>query len=92
MGAREDILMAENFYVEEPVPAFATTDKLTTASESLGTAVGKTVARSRDLATRISERVTAIKEEKPLQILAVVAAIAFTAGFTARIWRATRNA
>jgi hypothetical protein len=99
MGARSDIVMAESFYIEEPVLVCATGDQVRTAGESLGTTVGKTVAKTRELATLISERVTAIsgrvtaiREERPLQILAVLAALAFAAGFTARIWRANRNA
>lgn len=62
------------------------------AGESLGTAAGKVVAKSRELATLMRDRAETIKEEKPLQILAVVGGIAVVVGFATRLWRASGNA
>lgn len=69
-----------------------TSGKLRRAGESLGAAAGKTVARSRGLATLVRDRAETIKEEKPLQILAVVGGIAVIVGFATRLWRASSNA
>ena len=70
----------------------ANTGKLQRAGESLGIAVGNTVAKSREFAARVRERAEQVKEEKPLQILAVLAGVAVVAGFATRIWRSSGNA
>ena len=59
------------------------------AGESIGTAAGKTVAKSRELALLVRHRAETMKEEKPLQILAVVGGIAVVVGFATRLWRAS---
>mgnify|MGYP001209480469 CR=1 FL=1 len=66
--------------------------KLRRAGESIGNAAGKTIARSRGLATLVRDRAETIKEEKPLQILAVVGVVAAIVGFAIRLWRASNNA
>ena len=68
------------------------TGKLQRAGESLGIAVGNTVAKSREFAARVRERAAQVKEEKPIQLLAVLAGVAAVAGFATRIWRSSGNA
>jgi hypothetical protein len=63
--------------------------RLERAGRSLGAAAGKTVAKVDAAATRIAERARKVKEEKPLQLLAVLAGFAAVAGFTTRLWRAS---
>jgi hypothetical protein len=46
--------------------------------------------RGRVVANHTGERAKRIKQEHPLQVLGVIAATAFTAGFVIRIWR-SRN-
>jgi len=73
--------------------------KLQQAGESLGTAAGRAVTKSREFVTlvgeradRLKHRAERVKEEKPLQILAVLAGVSAIAGFATRLWRANRNA
>jgi hypothetical protein len=73
--------------------------KLERAAESLGTAAGTAVAKSREFVSLLGERADILRhraervgEEKPLQILAVLAGIFACAGVATRLWRANRNA
>jgi hypothetical protein len=59
---------------------------------SLGVAAGKTVAKVHEAATLVAERAEKVKEEKPLQLLAVLAGLSAVAGFAIRLWRVSRNA
>jgi hypothetical protein len=43
--------------------------------------------QARDLATRVRNRAEKVKNEQPLQVLAVVAGIAVAAGVVSRVWR-----
>ena len=77
----------------------ANNGNLQRAGDSLGTAAGTAVAKSRefvillrDRANRLRQRALLVKEEKPLQILAVVAGLSAIAGFASRFWRTSRNA
>ena len=47
---------------------------------------------SRNLTTRVRHRANQVKEEHPLQILAVIAGSAVVLGVAARIWRSRRHA
>jgi hypothetical protein len=77
---------------EEQVPgAQCHSGNLQRAGESLGRATGKTVAKSRDFAKLVRERAERVKEEKPLQFLAVLTSVAVVAGLAIRLWRASNN-
>jgi hypothetical protein len=85
--------MIERLSDEEEQPSGpCRTGKLQRAGESLGMVTGKTVAKSREFATRVRERAERVREEKPLQFLAVLASVAVVAGFATRLWRASENA
>ena len=60
--------------------------------ENAGERLGMAVEKTRRLATRINCRAHQIKEQQPLQFLAVLAGAAFAAGVATRVWRARRNA
>lgn len=77
---------------EQSTSASPRTAKLQGAGESLGIAVGKMVAKSREFTARVREGAEQVKEEKPLQLLAVLAGVAAVAGFATRIWRSRGNA
>ena len=69
------------------------------AGESLGRAAGTAVAKAREFLTlareradRVRERTVQVKEQKPLQILAVLVGLSAAAGFAMRFWRISRNA
>jgi hypothetical protein len=66
--------------------------KLQRAGESLGAAVGKTVAKFREFATLARANAEIVKEQRPLQFLAIFAGVAAVAGFGTRVWRSRRNA
>ena len=68
------------------------TGRLQRAGASLGVAAGKTVAKVHEAATLVAERAEKVKEEKPLQLLAVLGGLAAVAGFAIRLWRVSRNA
>jgi hypothetical protein len=51
---------------------------------------GRVSYRGRVFASRVGERAQRIKQQRPLQVLGVIAATAFAAGFVVRIWR-SRN-
>jgi hypothetical protein len=46
--------------------------------------------KSRYLARHLGDRATQLKEERPLQLLAVIAASAFVLGVCVRVWRSRR--
>jgi hypothetical protein len=46
--------------------------------------------QARDLATRMRDRAEKVKNEQPLQVLAVAAGIAVAAGVVSRVWRSRR--
>ncbi len=77
----------------------ATSRTLERAAESLGTAAGTAVAKSREFVSLLGERAEILRyraervgEEKPLQLLAVLAGIFACAGVATRLLRANRNA
>lgn len=77
----------------------ANNGKIQHAAESLGTTAGRAVSKSgefvtlvRDRAYGVRQRAEQVKDEKPLQILAVLAGLSVAAGFATRMWRASKNA
>ena len=71
---------------------------LTNAATEVGAACGRAKdfstevlsgarEQARDLATRVRNRAEKVKNEQPLQVLAVVAGIAVAAGVVSRVWR-----
>jgi hypothetical protein len=83
----------ERVTLEDPATAaLERTGRLQRAGRSLGVAAGKIAAKVHAAATRIAEQAEKVKEEKPLQLLAVLAGFAAVAGFTIRFWRVNRNA
>ena len=77
---------------EDFITAPAATGKLQDAGESLGLALGKSVAKTRELGQRLRDCTEFVKQEKPLQLLGILAGIAMAAGVATRVWRSTRNA
>ena len=84
---------------EELTIAPANNGKIQRAGESLGIAAARAVSKSREFVTLvrnraygIRQRALRVKNEKPLQILAVFAGLSFVAGFATRMWRASKNA
>jgi hypothetical protein len=84
---------------EELTIAPAKNGKIQRAGESLGIAAGRAVSKSREFVTlmrdrayRVRQRAEQVKDEKPLQILAVFAGLSVVAGFATRMWRASKNA
>ena len=77
---------------EDFITAPAATGKLQDAGESLGLALGKSVAKTRELGQQLRHRAEFVKQEKPLQLLGILAGIAMAAGFATRVWRSIRNA
>lgn len=77
---------------EDFITAPAAKGKLQDAGESLGLAIGKSVAKTRALGQQLRERAVTFKDEKPLQLLGILAGIAMAAGFATRVWRSARNA
>jgi hypothetical protein len=55
-------------------------------------AYGDVYSASRNLTTRVRHSANQVKEEHPLQILAVIAGSAVVLGVAARIWRSRRHA
>ena len=85
--------MVDRVTLEDPaIATLARTGGLQRAGTSLGVAAGKAVAKVHGAATLVAERAKMVKEEKPLQLIAVFAGLAAVAGFTTRLWRASRNA
>jgi hypothetical protein len=77
------------------------TSWLTNAATEVGAACGRAKGyttevlsgareQPRDLATRVRDRAEKVKNEQPLQVLAVVAGIAVAAGVVSRVWRSRR--
>ncbi len=60
--------------------------------ESAGQCLGAAVRDTRQFAARLRQRAETIKEEQPLQFIAVVAGVSVAAGFATRLWRSSRNA
>jgi len=77
---------------EEFASASAENGKLQDAAESLGLAIGKSVASVRDFGRQLRDRSESFKQEKPLQLLGILAGTAMAAGFATRVWRSSRNA
>lgn len=77
---------------EELTSAPAAKGKLQGAGESLGLAIGKSVAKAREFGQNLRDRAEFVKQEKPLQLLGIFAGIAMAAGFATRVWRSARNA
>jgi hypothetical protein len=77
---------------EEFSTAPAANRKLQDAGESLGLVIGKSVASVRDFGQQMRDRAASFKQEKPLQLLGILAGIAMAAGFATRVWRSSRNA
>ncbi len=77
---------------EDFITAPVATGKLQDAGESLGLAIGKSVAKTRELGQQLRHRAEFVKQEKPLQLLGILAGIAMAAGVATRVWRSTRNA
>lgn len=77
---------------EEFTPAPAANGRLQDAAESMGLTMGKSVAQIRDFGQHLRGHAEFIKQEKPLQLLGILAGIALAAGFATRVWRSTRNA
>lgn len=85
--------MVERVTLEDSaIATLARTGGLQRAGASLGVAAGKTVAKAHEAATLVAERAEKVKEEKPLQLLAVLAGLSAVAGFAIRLWRISRNA
>ena len=85
--------MVERVTLEDPaIATLARTSGLQRAGASLGVAAGKTVAKVHEAATLVAERAEKVKEEKPLQLLAVLGGLAAVAGFAIRLWRVSKNA
>jgi hypothetical protein len=59
---------------------------------SASRAYGNISSASRDLTTRFRRRSEQIKEDNPLQLLAVIAGSAFVLGVVTRIWRSRHHA
>ena len=76
---------------DEFTSAPAEKGKLQDVGESLGLAIGKSVASVHDFGQQLRERAQSFKQEKPLQLLGIFAGIAVAAGFATRVWR-SRNA
>ena len=60
--------------------------------ERVREATEKLAERTRSAATHLKYRVQALQEERPLHFLALIAASAFAAGVTVRIWRSRSHA
>jgi hypothetical protein len=84
--------MVERVTREDAATALQRTGRLQRVGTSLGVAAGKTVAKVHEAATVVAERAEKVKEEKPLQLLAVLAGLAAVAGFAIRLWKVSRNA
>ena len=61
------------------------------AGESVGLAIGNSVARIHGFGQHLRVRAETVKQQRPLQVLAAFAGVAVVAGFAARVWR-SRNA
>lgn len=77
---------------DQAIDALDRRGRLQRAGASLGVTAGKIVAKVREAAALVAERAEKVKEERPLQLLAVLAGFAAIAGFTIRLWRASRSA
>ncbi|HET7893077.1 MAG TPA: hypothetical protein VFL34_16235 [Candidatus Sulfotelmatobacter sp.] len=66
--------------------------KLRRAGEAVGLAIGKSVAKTRQLGRQLRDRAEFVKQEKPLQLLGVVTGLAMAAGIATRVWRSNRDA
>ena len=77
---------------EEFATAPAAHAKLQDAAESVGMAMGKSVAQIRDFGQQLRDLAQSFKQEKPLQLLGILAGVAMAAGFATRVWRSSRNA
>ena len=78
--------------LEEFTPAPAERRTLQGIGESVGLAIGKSVAKTRQLGQQMRDRAEYVRQEKPLQLLGVLAGFAMAAGVATRVWRSTRNA
>ena len=72
------------------------TDRATEAVSSAGRAVDETFDRAKYRARAATQNaryhVRRVTDEKPLQVIAAVAATAFIAGVLVRVWRSNRHA
>ena len=78
--------------LEEFATAPAEKGTLQGAGESVGLAIGKSVAKTRQLGQQMRDRAEYVRQEKPLQLLGVLAGFAMAAGVATRVWRSNRDA
>lgn len=86
---KEPIAWPENIVEEESASAIASRveEIVESGRESIEKSWALLLRSGHRLARRAAERARFVRRERPLQVVAGVAAIAFTAGVILRIWR-----